>query len=215
MKKNLLLLGIIFFIGNLNAQDQTEDQKNLFTGNALQTWGIVVAPEISGASIFDENVFFGQLAVGVSLNQNWFIGGYLGQSVEEIRPTSVLGNSPERREIDFYTYGMKLAYTFAPSKLLHISIPLNLGVFNTEMDDRNDQVYDDDDDDFDQDHYAFSVEPGINLELNLINQLRLYSGIRYRWLAADIEREGTVPKPANHLLVQAGLQITLLNKSKK
>jgi len=195
----------------LNAQDPTEDQKNLFTGNALQTWGIVVAPEISGASIFDENVFFGQLAVGVSLNQNWFIGGYLGQSVEEIRPTSVLGNSPERREIDFYTYGMKLAYTFAPSKILHLSIPLQLGVFNTEVNDNDGSNYDD----FYQDHYAFSVEPGINLELNLINQLRLYSGIRYRWLAADIEREGTVPKPANHLLVQAGLQITLLSKSKK
>ena len=208
MKKNLIIVFIALAIYHLNGQDQTESQKNLFSGGALQTWSIVVAPEISGASIFDENAFFGQIAVGVSLNQNWFIGGYLVQSIEEIRPTSVLGNSPDQREIDFYTYGMKLAYTFAPSKMLHLSIPLHLGVFNTEVDENYGSNYDD----FDQDHYAFSVEPGINLELNLINQLRLYSGIRYRWLAADIEREGTVPKPANHLMVQAGLQITLLSK---
>ncbi|MDP4709571.1 MAG: hypothetical protein NWS63_00095 [Saprospiraceae bacterium] len=211
MKKHLMVFCINLLVIGLHAQAQDEGQKNLFSKNALQSWELVVAPEGNWASIFDNNVFFGQISAGISINQRWFVGAYLGQSIEEIRPSSSISNLPAEEEVDFYQYGMQLAYTFSPNKLLHVSIPLHLGVFQTEVHEANRFNYDDD---WDYDHYAFAVEPGLNLELNLLNPLRFYAGMRYRWLAADIYREEGISRPSNHLLVQAGMRIALLSRPK-
>jgi hypothetical protein len=179
------------------------DTKTLFDGaSELESWGVVLAPELSSVQIFDQNVAFGEIALGVMLNNKWYIGGYYGESMNNIgAPQEML---PAVSELEFQSYGMRIEYTVAADKLVHFSFPLNIGVFYAEEVVSSSIAY--------NEASYFAVMPGAQLELNVSKYIRVFGGARYRILVNEIENDPVIRDVDTGVSLHAGLRIGLFER---
>lgn len=200
MKKFILACMLLLSFG-VNAQNETQ---TLFNGGSLKSWGLMVSPGLQTTQILNEQAVFGQFKAGLVLNESWTIGGLVGATLYELYPTAIQAQFNMPTDFSFYTYGGFVEYRVRPNRLLHVAFPLALGVYETDMDDRDfggpdfDDSYGDD--------YRMFIEPGINLELNLHKYARLYAGVSYRAMGGAFYRDAQVPVPSNQFLVNAGLK---------
>lgn len=210
MKKLILAAFLLLHIG-VNAQNETQ---TLFNGGRLKSWGLMVSPGLQTTQILNEQAVFGQFKAGLVLNESWTIGGLVGATLYDIYPNAMQAQFNVPTDFSFYTYGGFVEYRVRPNRLLHVAFPLALGVYETDMDDRDFGGPDFDGPDFDNsygDDYRMFIEPGINLELNLHKYARLYAGVSYRAMGGPIYRDAQVPVPSNQFLVNAGLKFGVFN----
>lgn len=211
MKNVFFGLSLLFSLSSL-AQTKTLINSNGNSG--LDSWGIVLSGGMQGSQLYSESVWFSQFKAGVVLNQAWTIGASYGESVNYIRPNSVQSLYAVPVELDFNQYSAFVEYRIKPNNLLHLSFPLHLGIMETDVSDYDAMDNDDDWMDLEGEDYQFFVEPGVNLELNLHQYARLYTGVSYRLPLASTYSEGITPDPENHLLINFGLKVGIFDMKK-
>lgn len=206
MKKVLaLLLTTCLSIGTLMAQD---DPETLF-GNefSLSNIGIMVSPGFQWTQIAGEGAGFAQFRAGVILHDKLTLGGFYGEMINQVRPVSFANTLPARAHLDAYQAGGFLEYTLHASKLVHLTLPLSVGMMELEIDEEGR--------DFDyEEAKTLFVEPGAQIEVNLHRFARLHAGVGYRIMGEKIENIPGVPNAENSLTFNLGLKMGLFQIKK-
>lgn len=205
MRKHTTILIAIIGLFSLQGLAQ-ENARTLFGSGSVESWGILLSPEIQLTGMNGEQTALGEVSLGAVINNRWYLAGYIGHSLQNIpAPIEI---QPQIRELEFQSYGLRVEYTVAADNLFHLSFPLQLGVM--EMEAEEEQF---DNDNYDERSY-FAITPGVNLELNLAKYVRLYTGARFRWLVSDIEANPVLPDLNSAVGFHAGLRIGLFEISR-
>jgi hypothetical protein len=182
--KKLLFLVIIAFVAATNqikAQDTTRTLLKLVKPHSI---GLYVAPEYQ---YFGAANSFSTASGGSAmflLNQRFGIG-VAAYDVKSFTPKALNNAGLNMR----YNYGgANLEYTFAPSRLIHVSIPLLIGAGRASVDSSSTTISDfwdgkDRNRGFRNgtgNSSFFIVQPGLRLETNLFRYGKLFVGANYR-----------------------------------
>ena len=167
--KNLLMILFVALIPCLTlAQDQT-----LFSGE-IESGGyggpLIKVGQINGGT----GIFLGGQG-GWIVNHRFVLGG---KGYGLVNAVEIEGLQNIR--LDFGCGGVLLEYVIASNKPVHFSIESMIGGGRVRYD-VNDHKKDHDDIDFSYDSF-FMIEPGVNLMLNLSTNLRLGTGVTYRYI---------------------------------
>ena len=140
----------------------------------------MVAPGFQWTQLAGEGTGFAQFRAGVILHDKLTLGGFYGEMINQVRPVSFANTLPARAHLDAYQAGGFLEYTLHSSKLVHLTLPLSVGMMEMEIDEEGR--------DFDyEETKTFFVEPGAQLEVNLHRFARLHAGVGYRIMGEKIE----------------------------
>lgn len=206
MKKLLALFLITTLsLGTVWAQDEPQ---TLF-GNklSLSNIGIMVTPGVQWTQISGEDAGFAQFRAGVVFHDKLTLGGFYGEMINEVRPASFANLLPNRAHLDSYQAGGFIEYTLHSSKLVHVTLPLSVGMLELEIDEEGR--------DFDyEETKTFFVEPGAQLEVNLHRFARLHAGIGYRIMGEKFENSPGVPDAGNSLTFNVGLKMGIFQIKK-
>lgn len=192
----MALVGLFF--GSSNAQSE---MATLLGNGKLKSWGIVVTPQVQYAEILGNRNAFVSTKAGIIFNDKWIIGASGGQTILETpRFNPDLGML---EELEMTQAGIFMEYRLFPNSLVHLSIPLNMGVLQTESDSYNAGpwgLYDEG-----EEYTNFYLEPGINIELNVSRFIRLQIGASYRFNDAMIAPTNSNLKINHHPMFNAGI----------
>jgi hypothetical protein len=193
------------------AQAQTET-KTLFNSNSVKSFGAFLGTGLQGGQIYNTNTFFYNLRAGAVINEAWSLGLVFGENVDEFKVNLNNSQNQNFNELDMYYYGAFAEYRLKPHRLISLSFPIQLGVFESDFYAENYIPGLDDDYDIDANDYQFFVEPGVNLELNVHQFVRFYAGASYRFQVGRLYADGfTPPAPENHLMFNLGLKFGVFN----
>jgi len=187
-----------------SAQAQTET-RTLFGNGKVKTWGVLVNSQVQYAEILGEAVFFSNVKGGFVFNEKWVVGVNVGQSLNEIPRYNDLTMMTEN--LEFTQGGMYLEYRLFPHKLVHLSIPLNVGLLRTESEQDNFSPWGNYEDD--REYTNFYLEPGLNIELNISKFIKLQLGASYRFNDAMIASQNLNSnlKINHHPMFNAGITL--------
>ncbi|MBK7638302.1 MAG: hypothetical protein IPJ13_31525 [Saprospiraceae bacterium] len=209
LKRNLMALIAAFFIlihPNLNAQDtenvtvNSDTTKTLFSNLKFNTLGLYIAPEVQFSQLAGEFTGMRGGSLMAIINKKFAFGATVTTNQRNFTPIDFNVNQALR--LQYRSVGARAEYTFAPHKLVHISIPLTLGYGHASVDSTNAfiHLYDRDKVDFNghsvfvgfgsksigyrmhrfnTTRFAF-VQPAIHLDLNIFRYGKLFVGAGYR-----------------------------------
>lgn len=199
MKKTLgLFTALIFTFQFASAQDQ---QQTLFGKKiSLGSFGVMVEPGVQLTRIAGEGAGFFNFRGGIVFNDKLTLGGFYGQSINDVRPLSFENSLPATAHLDSYMAGGFVEYTVYSNKLIHFTFPLSLGMMELEIDNEGRNF------DFDETKTLF-VEPKAMVEINLHKFARLNAGVGYRIMGNKFENAPGVPDADNALTFQIGLKM--------
>ncbi len=156
--------------------------------NPIKTWGLSVSPIVQFGQIGTQ----AGLAAALHINNSWEIGASFLRSTRD----GDTSNTPQA----FHAF--TLAYTPKANSLIHVSFPLAIGMISSRgegMDGDHDESYDPSTmrptsirrhrHDHDEDRMLFGfrgtkalgIQPGIQVELNVLKNVRLFSAANYRF----------------------------------
>lgn len=210
MKKNHLfaVLGLAMMSNFAQGQDS---MKTLFHTPKINTIGLYIAPEyqfgqiqnefthLSGASFMA--IFNQRFSVGVTINRTML----MDYSPKEVSPLYLKANYG----------GLKMEYTFNPNSTFHVSIPLTIGMGMANLDSfagsgimidsfrigrQNDNM-----------NRFFVVQPGIQVEANLMQYAKAYIGANYRFAVYNGKATYLDASTLQGFGVYAGLKVGLFN----
>jgi len=187
---------LMFASGQLNAQqtvlikqDSTQKLQTLFQGK-IKSFGLSVSPTIQFGSIGPQ----AGVSVALHLNNKWEIGGSFTRSLRGERDD--FATNPKLGQ---QFHALSIAYTAKANKLFHLSFPLLIGAITTQQEqlpiyyimDPNTQPQPNP---IGGGHGGFrqggmywdgpkslGIQPGVQLELNVLKHLRLCTGANYRF----------------------------------
>ena len=179
MRLKLLSTFMLFVLGALTTVAQSDNEmKTLFNKEDL-TYGGYGGVRVAHSSFAGKDTWLVGGRGGVVLNNSFAFGG-AGYGIV---------NSPQFANIGLNDVayleggygGLLLEYILLPNKLVHLSFPVIIGAGGL--------LYSEtraiDDADFDQSIIAntsfFVLEPGVELEINIIRFMRLAAGVSYRY----------------------------------
>lgn len=125
--------------------------------------------------IMGETGYFAGLQGGWIINDRFVVGG---KGYMLVNPVEVEGL--QNIHVGFGYGGLLLEYIFASNQLVHVTVESVIGVGGVYNDVRNYATYHDPLD-YTGDA-CFVMEPGVNLELNVIKQFRIGVGVSYRYV---------------------------------
>lgn len=195
-----LCLGL--FAANAQAQEATSTSivikndsssstkaKTLFGGlkkNPIQSFGVSLSPIVQFGQLGTQ----AGLSAALHLNNSWEIGASVLRS---LRDENALKSPQSFR-------AFTVAYTPKANSLIHVSFPLAIGIIST----RGDRMDEDFDPynirpksmrhrDHDDDRFGFGfrgskaigIQPGVQIELNVLKNLRLFTAANYRFALGD------------------------------
>jgi hypothetical protein len=184
--------------------------------------GLSVGSEFQYGSLAGEFTPMAGVSGTLHINKKWGIGlaGY--STVNNFTPTAL--NAKSLLNLNVMYGGLKLEYTPNPNAPIHVSFPLLIGGGMARVDsasnyrsgfggrDRNNrrEFNGRDNTDF------WVIQPGINIEANVIRFLKIYAGASYRLTpSVNTETTTTLPTPtANQLSglnVSAGIKLGLFD----
>lgn len=183
--KKVILLAVLSIFGisiKSNAQDSTKTLLHLSRINSI---GIYAAPEFQYGQLHSQFTPFAGGSLMFMFNKRFAIGGTMMHSTD--RSFSPAGVSPLVMNANFG--GLKMEYTLNPNSAIHLSFPLLIGGGSASADSafRNRRRP------LQQDTAGFGtfqprnrsdyfvIQPGIQLEGNLLPFLKLYIGANYRF----------------------------------
>jgi hypothetical protein len=196
------------------------NQKNPM--KTIKYLGLSVGSEFQYGSLAGEFTPMAGVSGTLHINKKWGIGlaGY--STINNFTPTAL--NAKSLLNLNVMYGGLKLEYTPNPNAPIHVSFPLLIGGGMARVDsasnyrngfggrDRNNRR------DFNgRDNTDFWViQPGINIEANVIRFLKIYAGASYRLTpSVNTETTTTLPTPtANQLSglnVSAGIKLGLFD----
>lgn len=173
-------------------QAQDNAPKTLFgNGGGGAELGFYVAPGYQLTQAAGQTVHSFQGSAGVIFNKRFALGAAFYTTLNEFTPEMEMD---DRLYLDLRYGGVRAEYILNPDKLVHFSFPLTIGGGEASMDYKRDLDFSDDP--FGEDYFFF-VEPGVQAEVNLIKNARLFAGASYRFTSGlDYEYSN----PANELV---------------
>lgn len=205
MKKSVrILIALMLSTQLIWAQ---EDQQTLFGNDlTLSKLGLMVEPGFQFTTLAGESAGFFQIRTGIVFNDRITIGGFYGDMINDIRPSTLNSSLPPRAHLDAYTAGGFLEYTAYSGKLVHLSFPLSAGIMEVEIDDEG-RYYD-----YEERKNLF-FEPRALIEVNLHRFARLNAGVGYRIMGSIIQEDPGVPEAGNAFTFQVGLKMGVFSFS--
>lgn len=210
MRKYTLLLALVgMTFGSVQAQTETQ---TLFGNGKVKTWGILLNSQVQYAEVLGESVFFSNVKGGFVFNEKWVVGVNVGQSLHEIPRYNDLTMTTEN--LEFTQGGLYLEYRLFPHKLVHVSIPISVGVLQTESEQDNFSPWGNYEDD--REYTNFYLEPGLNIELNVSKFIKFQVGASYRFNDAMIAPQSfnSNLKINHHPMFNAGITLGIDNLPK-
>jgi len=178
----------------IKAQETPEESEmqTLF-GNTKFTFGGMGGPQIGFSNFNSKDVLLVGGRGGVVINHCLIIGGGGWGIVNMPKFSNIGGNTVGYIEGGYG--GFLVEPIFMSKKLVHLSMPILIGggellyvkEINHDMDDPLNEI--------DSDPF-FVLEPGIEVELNVIKFMRIAAGIRYRW-SPNLDLVDTPANPFN------------------
>ena len=181
---------VLFASTQLNAQqtvlikqDSTKKTQTLFEGK-IKSFGFSAAPSFQFGSMGPQAGF----ALALHLNNKWEIGAAFSSTLRKDRDAQITNPA-----LDQKFSALSIAYTAKANSLIHLSFPLLVGAItshNTDMSlaipDPNTQYGGHRDGMRDGDRFwkgpkSLGIQPGVQLELNVLKQVRLFGAANYRF----------------------------------
>lgn len=220
MKKSILA-AMILVSSVAFAQDQP---RTLLSKNKAGSWGYFVGASIQNGQMYNKSIWFSSLRVGTVLNNNWSIGGVYGRQLSNNNSSTTFIENPGMfEEFDLSYYAAFVEYRIKPHNLIHLAFPVNFGIFESSF-----EPYDFAFENYiDAERFSVFVEPGVNFELNLHENVRIYVGVSYRLNLTnvysdvaldlpDVSSEGfNTPNPENQFLWNVGIKVGLFDIKNK
>ena len=175
--------------------------------------GLYLAPEIQTGQINNSFTPIGGGSVMLLINRKWGIGvAGCGTLNEGFSPNGV---AP--MYLRAYYAGVKFEYTPDPGAALHLTFPLSIGMGMARTDstkfNHHDHGIDNNnhhDFNFRGQNEAVIIQPGIQLEANMIRYLKIFAGVNYR--VAFNNSNATIPKNTfSGLSLNLGLKVGLFD----
>jgi hypothetical protein len=213
MKKFSLfaIVGLSLVSNSAFSQDTT---RTLFSTPKINTLGLYVAPEYQFGQIQNELTHLSGFSAMAIVNKKLSVGVSMNRTlVRDFSPKDV---SPLYLKANYG--GLKIEYTMNPNSLVHISFPLMVGMGMASTDSiagsgivpgpyrirRNTP-----------DNRFFMVQPGVQVEVNLMKYAKAYVGAQYRF-AFDTGNSTTLNvNTLKGFGVYAGLKIGLFDYNLK
>jgi hypothetical protein len=194
------------------AQDTTQ---TLFKLIKPQTIGLYVAPEASYGQVRGNMTNLGGMSAMLILNKKWAIGATT-QMVTS-RNFAPAAMSPYFMRASWA--GGKIEYILNPDKLIHVSFPLTIAGGRASADSlgfRSGRRGEGHEYRSANSNSFVVIQPGINIEMNLMRFAKLYVGANYR--LSFLTRNSTALLPANSLQgysINAGFKLGLFSMNLK
>ncbi len=204
MKKLFLLalVAILMYCNTAAAQNQ-DTTKYLLKLSKPHSFGLYVSPEFQYGQLKNAFTPFAGSSVMLLFNQKFAIGATYQETTN--RTFSPTGVSPLLLKAGYG--GVKMEFITAPSKAVHVTFPLVIGMGQMQVDSATYTVKDPkegrgDFGDFggkNQGENGFGgntylvLQPGIHLEANLIRNIKIYAGASYRY-AVDVDGTANTAK---------------------
>ncbi len=212
MKKLLFLVLLMFLAISVesSAQDTTHTLIKLVKPQYL---GLYVAPEYQYGQYNDAFTSAAGGSMMLLLNKKWGIGVTGQHSLSETFSPS--GVKPLVLTTQFM--GGRLEYTPHPDAAVHFTFPLVVGMGSASADslrtEGGHKHYDSGFDGQGRDGNEYVVvQPGIQLEANLIRFVKLFGGVNYRLAFASGSSTTTLPKNTlQGISINVGLKIGLFD----
>ncbi len=182
---------VIFASTQLNAQqsvlikrDSTQKIQSLFQ-EKIKSFGLSVSPTFQFGSMGPQ----AGMSVALHLNNSWEIGGSFTRTMRSHRNDYMTG------QLDQQFHALSIAYTAKANRLVHLSFPLLIGAIQTRdispiaISDPN-PMYSGygghyQTNDFYRRPVSLGIQPGVQLELNVLKHLRVFTGANYRFALGD------------------------------
>jgi len=169
------LFAAVIFSNNVYSQSNDEP-RTLFGNNQkidAKSIGFFVAPSV-GVTSFDRSASaLFHARGGFCFKSRFTLGGYYAVSMNEIYPQS---ETIPFIYMDYWSAGGFVEYTVWSKKLVHLTLPVSLGISEVQMDDSfgaaglGEAKF-------------FQIEPSAMVELNLHKYVRLNAGAGYRFVS--------------------------------
>ncbi|MDP4268036.1 MAG: hypothetical protein Q8880_11445 [Bacteroidota bacterium] len=217
MKKLILLvvLAALMVTAKSYSQDSTKQLLNL---PKIKNIGFYIAPEYQYGQLKDKFTSFAGVSGMILFNKTFGIGGeYQHNTYDNYSPSGI---SPLLLRGDFG--GLKMEYIIKPNSAIHYSFNLLVGGGSASADSAatyrklyNDSIR--------NDHHRFDhksgirsdyfiIQPGVQIEANLIRCLKLFAGVNYRFSIDGDHINSLLPSSTlQGLSVSAGIKIGLFD----
>lgn len=199
MKKNVLILTLLLGICSISYAQQ--ESRTLM--NKVNKWGLLLNSNVQYAEVLGEHTVFSSLKAGVVFNNSWIFGLHGGASLMEIpRRMDPINNA---EFLEFSQGGLYVEYRIMPHRLVHLSIPINVGVLHSESEFHQYGPWGPYGED--NEYVNFYLEPGINLEVNISQYLKFQIGGSYRFNDAMFAPSNSDLKIPHLPMLNAGITI--------
>ena len=173
-------------------QDSTQKLQTLFQGK-IKSFGLSVSPILQFGSVGPQ----AGLSLALHLNNKWEIGGSFTRSLRGERDD--FATNPKLSQ---QFHALSIAYTAKANKLFHLSFPLLIGAIMTQQDQLPIYIMDPNTQPqpnpirrghggsrqggmFWDGPKSMGIQPGVQLELNVIKQVRLFGSANYRFAMGE------------------------------
>ena len=169
-------------------QDSTQKVQTLFQGK-VKSFGLSVSPTFQFGAMGPQS----GISLALHLNNKWEIGGSFTRSLRGERDD--FATNPKLGQ---QFHALSIAYTAKANKLFHLSFPLLIGAITTQQElapigimDPNTQPQSNpiigghggirQGGMFWDGPKSLGIQPGVQLELNVLKHLRVFTGANYRF----------------------------------
>lgn len=174
MKSKLFILLIYL---SLSSTAQNNEEAKTLLGKGLPHMGYFISPSIQVGQIAGFTAVVPGVGIGVVLNKRVYLGAVYKFIENENTPT---GETDNTLYLDQRWYGVKCEFSLNPLKAIHVNFPLEVGVSDVEMD--NKDAYGDRGSTLSDNNASFAyAEPGVALEMNLHKYVKLNFSASYRF----------------------------------
>lgn len=197
--RQFILATALALVG-VSAQAQNSDApETLFGGFKVDNIGVMAEGFYGFSQISGSDAHILGARAGAVFNNQFTLGGYFQQSVNQtFRPTELL---PADQYMDLWSAGGFVEYTLAANKLVHLTLPVMIGVGEVQAD--NDAG------DLNNAEATFLlIEPAVLLEVNLMKNLRFNLGTAYRF-TSDFDYLGVDQNDLAGLRFHGGIKFVL------
>lgn len=183
MKRTLLALTILCCMLS-GIESRSQQVQTVFSGSKIKRSGGYAAISNKFTTINGDFANMPEIYGGWFINSKFLIGAELAATTNFI-PSAAFNNSSDKKiSYQYGQFDLMTEYVFASNKKVHFAVNLINGAGFTLQYDRTDWDDWDNYDDWNDDHtnakFFYVIEPGAQVEINLLKWMRISPGISYR-----------------------------------
>jgi hypothetical protein len=209
---------VLFCAYHTNAQNSTvtDSTKTLLSNVKILSLGLYIAPEVQYGQLAGDFTGFRGGSLMLIANKKFAVGASVFENKRSFAPSDL--NTISNRYLSTRSAGLRAEYSFAPHKLLHISIPVTFGCGQARVDSLlygGTRWFDG------REHHSyrisrnseqfFFIQPSVQLNLNIFKYAKWFVGTGYRLNVFKDENNAAIVQLSNTQLsgisFQTGLKL--------